>query len=136
MIIFFDSGRKNKFRVQWKNTVNGYGIPFVLIGFGMLSAPFWMRRSAKRTIYTITDLRAIIVQGTFSAHTVTSYYPADILHLSRKQRANGTGDLCFCFRGKSENESSSEQGFMNIRNVKEVERLLQELKRTKSMEGT
>jgi len=111
-----------------------FGIPFVLIGFGMLSIPLWMRRSAKRTIYAITDFRAIIVQGTFSAHTITSYYPEHILHLSRRQRANGTGDICFRFHVGYENESSDEKGFINIRNVKEVERMLQELKRTQSPE--
>jgi hypothetical protein len=111
-----------------------FGIPFVLFGLGMLSSPLWMRRNAKRTVYAITDQRAIIVQGTFFAHNITSYYPADMWHVSRKQMANGTGDLYFCFHASEENESSKGQGFMNIRNVREIERMLQELKRTKSTE--
>jgi hypothetical protein len=54
--------------------VAAFGIPFVLIGFGMLSTPLWMYRFSKRTIYAITDYRAIVVQGTFSGLNVTSYY--------------------------------------------------------------
>src|SRR5437763_9868076 len=40
-----------------------FGIPFVLIGLGMLSTPFWVRRKARRTAYVITDRRAIVVEG-------------------------------------------------------------------------
>src|SRR3712207_4913094 len=35
-----------------------FGLPFVLVGLGMLSSPFWMYRRAKRTCYAVTDQRA------------------------------------------------------------------------------
>jgi hypothetical protein len=109
-----------------------FGIPFVLIGFGLLSAPWWMYRFAKRTVYAITNHRAIIVQGGFSGLTVTSYYPNDIVYISRNQRAKGRGDILFRYGGTGGEHSTTGQGFENIRNVKEVERILQDLKRTKS----
>src|SRR5262245_23909973 len=40
-----------------------FGLPFVLIGLGMLSSPLWiwrrLRRRAERTAYVITNQRAI-----------------------------------------------------------------------------
>ena len=107
-----------------------FGIPFLLIGLVMLSTPWWGRRSMKRTIYVITDLRAIIFQGTPFAHGITSFYPADITHLYRKQKANGMGDICLC-KKHFESGNSSDEGFENIRNVQEVEQLIRELKETK-----
>ena len=108
------------------------GIPNLLFGLFWLSFPlWWTRRKTTRTVYTITNLRAIIVQGAFSGFNVTSYYPADFVDMFCKQKADGTGNLCF----RSEVWSSLvriRQGFFNIRNVVKVERMLQELKRTKS----
>src|SRR5688572_18049445 len=37
-----------------------FGIPFILIGLGMFTAPFWMRRQARRTSYALTEKRAIV----------------------------------------------------------------------------
>ena len=37
-----------------------FGVPLVLIGLGMLTAPFWMYRKARRTCYALTDQRAIV----------------------------------------------------------------------------
>jgi hypothetical protein len=99
------------------------GLPFLLV-------PLWTRQKTKRTVYAVTNHRAIIVQSGFSVFNVTSYYPPDISHLFRKQKSNGVGKLCF----REINWGSIlliRQGFFNIRNVQEVERLLQELKGTK-----
>ena len=102
----------------------------MLMGLPFLLVPLWTRQKTKRTVYAVTNYRAIIVQGGFSVFNVTSYYPPDISHLFRKQKANGVGKLCF----RETNWGSIlliRQGFFNIRNVQEVERLLQELKGTK-----
>jgi hypothetical protein len=37
-----------------------FGVPFLLIGLGMLLSPLWMRRISRDTYYVITDRRAII----------------------------------------------------------------------------
>ena len=34
-----------------------FGLPFVLIGLGMLTAPHWAKRKALRTAYAVTDRR-------------------------------------------------------------------------------
>jgi hypothetical protein len=41
-----------------------FGVPFVLIGLGMLAAPYWMRRKAQNTVYALTDKRALILSPT------------------------------------------------------------------------
>jgi hypothetical protein len=108
-------------------------IPYLLFALPFLSVPLWTYRKTKRTVYAITNLRAITVQGIFSTLTVASYYPTDLGNLSCKQRANGTGNLVFkidggCFFW------SIRRGFWNIRNVGNVERMMQELKNTKPQE--
>ena len=112
-----------------------FGIPFVLVGLGMLSVPLWERRKMKRTVYVVTDHRVIIVQGAFFSLNISSHFLPGIVSLSRNQRPNGTGDLCLRVGIPSdENCSSTEQRFWNIRNVKHVERMIQELKNTKTAE--
>ena len=86
-----------------------FGIPFVLIGLGMLFAPLWMHRSAKRTVYAITNHRAIIIRGIFFAYNVTSYYPSDLWYLARKQKNNGTGNIRFRIE-RDGSEALSEPG--------------------------
>lgn len=40
-----------------------FGLPFVLIGLGMMAAPFYAYRKAQRTLYAITSERALIISG-------------------------------------------------------------------------
>ena len=73
-----------------------FGIPFVLIGLGMLTSPFWAVRRAKRTCYALTDRRAILWEaGWFGRIEVRSYGPADLTRLRRVEYADGNGDLVF-----------------------------------------
>lgn len=103
---------------------------YLLLGLFLLSFPLQTRRKTARTVYAVTNFRAIVVQGTFPAFNVTSYYSADFGDIFCKQKANGLGNLCF----HTEHWGSIlpiKKGFFNIRNVTKAERLLQELKRTK-----
>ena len=43
-----------------------FGVPFVLIGFAMLSTPLWVYRNSFKTVYVITDRRAITIEGGWS----------------------------------------------------------------------
>ena len=110
-----------------------------------LSAPLLAWREAKRMVYALTNFRAIIVQGTFFGFNVTNYYPADFANMICKHKANGVGSLYFPVKKLGpihllKNKSGFmrvgfiHEGFIHVRNVREVERMLQELKRTKSPE--
>jgi len=109
-----------------------FGLPFVLIGLGMLSAPFWLRRRAKRTCYALTDRRAILWQaGWFGGIEVRSYGPEELTQIHRTQYADGSGSLVFeelvSFSRNSRghvSRSTTRRGFMYIDNVRAVEELL------------
>lgn len=106
-----------------------FGVPFVLVGIGMLSSPLWALRRASKFVYVVTDRRAIIVGGLFS-RTVTSYGPERITHLSRKEKKDGSGDLFFQSEvAKQANLASlqPQRSFLGIPDVKAVEDMVREM---------
>ncbi len=108
-----------------------FGLPFVLIGLGMLSSPWWMLRKARRTLYVITKRRAVLFEGGWAGGmTVRSFEPDRLKDIVRKQRADGTGDIIIEKRYWRDNDGdrrSSDVGFYGIERVKEVEDMLQDL---------
>ncbi|HAI13344.1 MAG TPA: hypothetical protein DCM28_16675 [Phycisphaerales bacterium] len=120
-----------------------FGIPFVLIGLGMLSSPFWAKRAAGKTVYALTDKRAIIIAGKFKSMTVTSYRPEQLTEMDREQRADGSGSLIFeriasthtshrpagsVHRHGSRSRTHTTitpKGFLHIKQVKAVEDLVE-----------
>ena len=106
-----------------------FGIPFILVGLGMFSAPFWMARKARRTCYALTDRRAIIwTPGLFGGVNVRSFAPRDLGRISRFERADGSGNLIFdeysARNGQNGGSRTVSVGFMGIRDVRAVEDLL------------
>ena len=49
-----------------------FGVPFLLIGLGMLTAPLWAFLAAGRTVYAVTNRRALILSRLVST-TVKSF---------------------------------------------------------------
>lgn len=71
-----------------------FGLPFVLIGLGLLSSPYWMRRSALRTAYALTNKRALIVSiGWRGKAIIQSIPPQTLADRQRTQNRNGSGSL-------------------------------------------
>lgn len=106
-----------------------FGIPFVLIGFGMLSSPLWMLRKARNTAYVITSNRAIIFSGGIKTD-IRSFDPKHLEKLHRKQWRDGSGDLIFDKEFRFEQnyrQRQHELGFLAIQNVKQVEYLVRQL---------
>jgi hypothetical protein len=104
-----------------------FGIPFILIGLGMLTSPFWLRRKAYRSIYVITSKRAVVMEGRiFGGVKVQSFMPDRLPSMTRKERADGTGDLIFeQFQQRAGSGSTTvRRGFMGVRNVRAVEDLI------------
>lgn len=112
-----------------------FGVPFILIGLGMLTSPFWMRLKARRTVYVITDRRAIILDGNLGrSTTVRSFEPARLGDIRRVQRPDGSGDLVFertYSIDRRGGRHTTDHGFLAIENVKNVEGLIQQLVRSK-----
>lgn len=109
-----------------------FGLPFVAIGLGMLSSPYWLRRQARRTCYALTDRRAILRQaGVFGSVDTRSYEPAALGRIHRREYAGGCGDLVFeevvSFGRDSDGDrttNTTRYGFLAIEEVREVENLL------------
>ncbi|MCA9028105.1 MAG: hypothetical protein KDA86_23045 [Planctomycetaceae bacterium] len=137
-----------------------FGIPFVLVGLAMLTSPWWvrrwLRRSAARTVYAVTDLRVLVIDGGFGdaqgnsglAHLgfpgipfslwsqevrIRSWRSRDLTQIERVQRPDGSGDLIL---GR-ENDTTSQvsfpglqvvkaRGLFSIPNVREIEKLIRD----------
>lgn len=108
-----------------------FGLPFILMGFGMLSSPYWMRRKARRTAYVITDQRAIILAGgAFGSITIRSFEPDRLKDIRRVQKPDGTGDLIFERTWASDGDGgkqSTDHGFLAISDVRNIEGMITRL---------
>ena len=108
-----------------------FGVPFVLIGFGMLSSPIWSRLKARKTVYVVTDRRAIMFDGGFST-TIRSFGPDRLDDIRRRQRRDGSGDLIFekeISYDSEQHRHSTDIGFIGIADVKQVEDLVRDVLR-------
>jgi hypothetical protein len=100
-------------------------IPFLLIGFAHLSAPYWAKRRARRTVYAITDRRVIVWEGKkFRPAKVHSLSPAELTRLHRVEHSGGVGDLIFDDCGEVRHWTGSSRKFVAIDGVREVEDLV------------
>jgi len=107
-----------------------FGLPFLLVGLGMLTSPLWKMMAAKRTLYVLTEKRAIIFSGGWRTD-IRSFSADQLQVLSRKQRADGSGDIVFkrevSYSNQESNLYNREIGFFGINNVKEVEDKIREV---------
>lgn len=106
-----------------------FGVPFILIGIGMLSAPSGAYVKSGRTVYVITDKRAISFEGGRST-VVRSFTPERLGEVFRRERPNGYGDVIIDLahsRDSDGDKQTEEVGFFRVRDPKEVERLLKDL---------
>ncbi len=101
---------------------------FLLVGGCMMFSPLWVLRMARRTVYAVTDKRAIVFQGGMRMR-IESLGPDKLQNMERFQRADGSGDLILQRRITShecnENRTMRRIGFFAIDNVKEVEDMLE-----------
>jgi hypothetical protein len=111
-----------------------FGVPFVLVGLGMLSSPFWYWRQAKRTCYALTSQRAMVWQaGMFGSLTVRSYGAEALGKIVRTEHPDGSGDLVLEQIVEEGTDSEGHRttrivrhGFIAISNVKQVEELVRQ----------
>lgn len=109
-----------------------FGLPFVLIGLGLLSSPVWAYRKALKMVYVITSRRAISFEGGWTT-TIRSYRPEQLAGAYRRERRSGVGDVVLgqkVWTDSDNDRRSQDIGFMNVRDARRVERLIQELAAT------
>jgi hypothetical protein len=104
-----------------------FGLPFLLVGVGGLSAPFWLRRKARNIVYVITPQRAFSIEGARSI-TVRTFKPEELRNIVRKEHPDGSGDLVLAttqWRDSDGDARQKQHGFFAIAEVRRVEQLLQ-----------
>ena len=103
---------------------------FVLLGLTYFARPLYDYFMARRTIYAVTDRRALILKGVFGGRKVQSYKQFD--QLRRRTLVKGKGDLLFASETYRQRRNGSSQmrtrgiGFFGIDNAHEVEQIMQE----------
>ncbi len=112
-----------------------FGVPFVLIGLAMLTAPLWVYLKAGRTVYAVSSRRALIIISGRS-RSVQSFCPQDMEGIRRTERADGSGDIYFAqqagpYRGRPDLNYDTDYavikvGFTGIPDVRAVERILRD----------
>lgn len=97
-------------------------LPFVLVGIGLLISPWWERELDRRTVYVLTDKRALVLRpSTIRRRLVARGYPLthDLIKEVREY-GRGCGDIVmqqFWAHGGH----CIPQGFLFVQNVRELE---------------
>jgi hypothetical protein len=112
------------FAVFW-TTMAAWGVGQAGGGQG----PVWAYRKAAKTVYAITDRRAITFEGGRSI-TIRSYRPDRLQDVYRREYRDGTGDILIdrrAWRDSDGDKQFEEFGFLRVAQPKEVEALLKQL---------
>lgn len=107
-----------------------FGVPFLLVGAGMLLAPLWTYIEAKSwLIYAITNQRVLIVL-TYPRRKVESFEPGDITRPERTAKPDGTGNIFFGedIRRGRHGPYRVKRGFYGVPEVRRVEEAILELR--------
>lgn len=103
-----------------------FGAPFVLVGFGMLAAPFYAGWRALRTIYIVGEKR-ISTMTLGRSLSVTSYPMDRITRVERIERRDGSGTLKLVMGSHRDSDGDrveTTETLIGIPDVHKVERLV------------
>ena len=103
-----------------------FGVPFVLVGLGVMAAPLWAYLAAGKTVYALTEKRALIIHGGM----VQTYDGATMAAIARHERPDGSGSVWFASREYTTKRGSLRQariGFEGIPEVRQVEQMVRAL---------
>jgi hypothetical protein len=100
-----------------------FGLPFLLIGLGVILAPLWAFLKGGNTVYAVTNQRVMVIAGS-SNRSVKSLTPADIRSVDHRERPDGSGDIVITTNAftRSNNNLASpvNVALCGIPNVKQV----------------
>lgn len=97
-------------------------LPFVLVGVGFLISPWWERALDRRTVYVLTDKRALVLRpSTFRRRPVARSYPlAHDLIKEVREYGRGCGDIVM-EQLWAHGGHCIPLGFLFVQNVRELE---------------
>lgn len=96
-----------------------FGLPFVVIGFGMLATPWLAARDAARTAWVVTDARVMRMKAG-RAREYHSWTAQQIVSVRRRERADGAGDLTLSFGWTTDSDGDRVEKTETIRGVAKV----------------
>jgi len=102
-----------------------FGVPFMLIGAGLVLSPFWHLLRGRNATYALTDRRAIIDFSGFMARRIS--VPLDqIRFIDMRMRRDKSGDIYFKETAVAAEGGYATQrdGFLAIADASRVEQLL------------
>jgi len=105
-----------------------FGVPFVLVGLGLILSPVWKAIKASKTIYALTNERLVIME-TFPKKSFKSWDIKRIKSLTRTGPPEGPGSLFFA-EERVENSHGSYQvkiGFLGIHRPRDIEEKLRSM---------
>jgi hypothetical protein len=105
-----------------------FGLIFVGIGVWLLLSPLMTYSKSSGTIYAVTNQRIIVIE-TGTTRTVKSYTTVDMGRLTRRDLADGSGDVLFAqesYRGHKGRSYTRDIGFIGISDPRAVEKLIRE----------
>jgi hypothetical protein len=106
-----------------------WGVPFLLVGFGMLLVPLFTWRKGSKTLFVLTNKRLTTLENG-SQVKVTSIYPQEIFGLSRKEGPDGRGTLTVSLGYERDSDGDRVQKsalFGVITDVRKVEAMVRAL---------
>ena len=102
---------------------------FLFIGFSCLLAPLCAKKVSLKTVYIITDRRAISFEGVRTV-TIRSYLPSQLKNIYRQEKKDGSGNIIltiYYIKDSDGDERKEYIGFMDIQDPKGAEKYLKEL---------
>jgi hypothetical protein len=99
-----------------------FGLPFLLIGLGIVLAPLWAYLKGCSTVYAVTNQRVMVITGG-NSRSVKSYTPNDILGVEHRERPDGSGDIVILTNAITRTNNMTSQvkvALCGVPNVKQV----------------
>ena len=99
-----------------------FGLPFLLIGLGIVLAPLWAYLNGRSTVYAVTNQRVMVITGG-NSRSVKSYTPADIIGVEHRERPDGSGDIVILTNAITRSNNMTSQvkvTLCGVPNVKQV----------------
>ena len=129
--VFFDTGVG---KVEGPGGIMAYvfpifGLPFVVIGIGMVGSPLWAARKATRTVHILTGLRLVTaVLG--QKLSIKSIEPKKVYDVTRVEDASGSGTITFSlgtYRDNDGDKVEKTEVWPGIPEVRDLEFKLRQL---------
>lgn len=100
---------------------------FAFISLRLLLAPLLAWRTARQTVYAVTNRRAIILVAERRGRTVRSFQDEFLVSFERHEQADGCGNIILQRDASRTSKGAthySDVGFIGLRNVRAVDALL------------